>query len=75
MIEQDYPYSDSVSDKNLGDLENVLLKKESRDYVAYGNVKCDLKYQRLERELFKKSHVKNVYVGTNLGEHTPTCRN
>lgn len=74
-IEQDYPYSDMVSDKAFTDLEDVLLKREDRDYAAYGGVKCDVKYQPLERGLFKKSHVKNVYVGFDLGGHTPTCRN
>lgn len=75
MIEQDYPYSDGASDKAFAALEDVLIKREDSDYVAYGRVKCDVKYQPLDRELFKKSHVKNVYVGFDLGDHTPSCRN
>ena len=74
FVQEDYPYADQVSDSAFNELEGVLLKQESGDYVAYGRVKCDPKYQPLERQLFKNSRVKNVFVGFDLSALAPSCR-
>ena len=58
---------------NKPHVERVLLKKEASDYVSYGRVTCDPKYQIIEQNLFKNSLVKNVYVGGNLDVLSPHC--
>lgn len=73
LLEQDYPYSDRVTDKSLDQLENVIMKSEPSDYLTAGLLTCDRKYQPLEREMFKNSKVKNVYVGFDLEGLLPKC--
>jgi hypothetical protein len=75
LVQEDYPYVDKRSDKAFGSLEDILSKRENSDYVAYGRIKCDLKYQSIEKKLFKSVIVKNVYVGLDLGALAPNCRN
>lgn len=73
LVENDYPYADKDADGALGKLENILLKSEPQDYLSYGKVACDGKYQRIEWKLFEAIKIKKIYVGYDLETLLPKC--